>query len=334
MTIRRMANPQNFCKEAHKLNIRYEFLMEAKQCIGDQALARLFYGTSMRGGGGSISAGTINNWIETFEFIQKNPEHIDDEQYVVHRLEPKPEYYEYIEILKTVIDEKIVESWKNTSNKKLGDEAQKYGITLGIRNAKAVKTLLDRLLRMVERRKEHIWNKNLEKEEENGKFDFRFTNVPELRRLCKERNLKNSHLKSKEELVALLENNQNSIYDNLESEDKNAKANKLDYNKKNVKELKKLAKERGLTKYNNLKKDELVKLHQDYDEDIEMIEYESENEENDIYENSKYYESKEEEIEIEMDDNDDNDNDNNENPDEKENKNEEDNNKIVKIIFY
>lgn len=197
MTIRRMVNPQNFCKEAHKLNIRYEFLMEAKQCIGDQALARLFHGTSMRGGGASISAGSLNNWIETFEYIQKNPEHEDNEQYVVHRLEPKPEYYDYIEILKTNIDEETVETWKKLSNKKLGNEAQKYGITLGIRNSEAIKTLLDRLIKMVERRKEHIWNKNLKKEE-NGVLDFRFTNVPELRRLCKERNLKNSHLKSKE----------------------------------------------------------------------------------------------------------------------------------------
>jgi prophage antirepressor-like protein len=260
-----MANPQNFCKEAHKLNIRYEFLMEAKQCIGDQSLARLFNGTSMRGGGCSISAGTINNWIETFEYIQKNPNHIDDEQYVVHRLEPKPEYYEYIEILKKSIDEKTIETWKNTSKKKLGDDAQKYGITLGIRNSKAVKNLLERLLKMVERRTENIWSKILKKEDVE-EIDYRFTNVPELRRLCKERNLKNSHIKSKEELVKLLKNNQNNIY-NSESNDK-----KTDYNKHNVKNLKKLAKERGLTKYNNLKKDELVKLHQEYDDDIKMIE--------------------------------------------------------------
>ncbi len=277
MTIRRMVNPQNFCKEANKLNIRYEFLMEAKQCIGDQALARLFYGTSMRGGGGSISAGTINNWIETFEYIKNNPEHIDNEQYVVHRLEPKPEYYDYIEVLKNTIDEKIIEMWSTISNKKLGDEAQKYGFTLGIRNSKAVKTLLDRLLKMVERRKKHIWNKNLEKEDD-GEVDYRCTNVPELRRLCKERNLKNSHLKSKEELVSLLENNKNSIYkyensDKLDT-DNDFDNTKIDYNKNNVKELKKLAKERGLTKYNNLKKDELVKLHEDYDEDIDMIENE------------------------------------------------------------
>lgn len=274
MTIRRMANPQNFCKEAHKLNIRYEFLMEAKNCIGDQALARLFHGTSIRGGGGSISAGTINNWIHTFEYIQENPQHEDTEQYVVHRLEPKPEYYDYIEILKIKIDEKIVEMWKNASNKKLGDEAQKYGITLGIRNAKAVKTLLDRLLKMVERRKENIWNQSLEKQEV-GELDFRFTNVPELRRICKERNLKNSHLKTKEELIKLLENNENSIYNSVND-------NKIDYNKNNVKELKKLAKERGLTRYNNLKKDELVKLHEDYDADIKMIETEEDNEESDI----------------------------------------------------
>ena len=124
MTIKRMVNPQNFCKEAHKLNIRYEFLIEAKQCIGDQALARLFYGTSMRGCGGSISAATINNWIETFEYIQTNPKHVDNEQYVVHRLEPKPEYYAYINILKNTIDEKTIETWTNASNRKLGDDAK------------------------------------------------------------------------------------------------------------------------------------------------------------------------------------------------------------------
>ena len=141
---------------------------------------------------------------------------------------------------------------------------------------------------MVERRKEYIWNKNLEKEDYD--LDFRFMNVPELRRLYKERNLKNAHLKSKDKLVELLTNSQNSIYN---SEDNN----EIDYNKKNVKELKKLAKQRGLTRYNNLKKDELVKLHQDYDEDIKMIESEEDSEDEDSEEEDSEEEDSEEDSE-------------------------------------
>jgi hypothetical protein len=263
MVIVRMSNPQNFCKEAEKLNIRYEFLKEAIECVGGQALARMFNGTSLRGGGNAISAATIGNWLLTFEFIKENPNHIDNDQYCAHRLEPKPEYYEYIEIIKKPIEDNIVKSWKTLSNKKLGDEAEKYGITIGIRNAKALKTLLERMEKMVERRKEHIWNKNYDiiiKEDE--KVNYNFMNVPELRRLCKERNLKNAHIKSKEELIKLLEENElNPLYNNDEKQYKNM----------NVKQLKVLAKERGLTRYNNLKKDELVKLHDEFDEDIEFI---------------------------------------------------------------
>ena len=120
-----------------------------------------------------------------------------------------------------------------------------------------------------------MYNEDVEEE-----FDYRFTNVPELRRMCKERNLKNAHLKTKEELVDLLKNNTNTIYD----------ISKKDYTQNTAKELKKLAKERGLTRYNHLKKDELVKLHNDYDEDIKMV-----NEEESIEEEE---ESVDEEVEI------------------------------------
>jgi prophage antirepressor-like protein len=298
MVIVRMSNPQNFCKEAEKLNIRYEFLKEAIECVGGQALARMFNGTSLRGGGNSISSATICNWLLTFEFIKENPDHNDNDQYCAHRLEPKDEYYEYIKIITQPIEDDIVKSWKILSNKKLGDEAQKYGITLGIRNSKAIKNLLERMLNMVERRKENIWNKVYDEDVE-GEFDYRFTNVPELRRLCKERNLKNAHLKSKEELIDLLKNNTNRIYDN----------SKKDYTQNTKKELKKLAKERGLTRYNHLKKDELVKLHNDYDEDIEMINEDEENInkdikiineiENDDKEENKSYEDIDIDIEIE-----------------------------------
>ena len=256
-----MCNPQSFCKQAHKLNIRYEFLKEARHCIGDQSLARLFNGSSLRGGGGSISSATITNWIHTFEFIQQNPEHIDDEQYVAHRLQPKDDYYKYIAIIQTPISDDAIKSWDALSKNKLGYEAKKYGITLGIRNAKAIQTLLQRMKEMVERRSTHIWNKNFDIIEDD-KIDYRLMNVPELRRICKEKNIKNAHIKSKEDLVKVLEETElNPLYT-----DENK-----DYKDKTTKELKTLAKERGLTLYNNLKKDELVKLHGDFDEDLEMI---------------------------------------------------------------
>lgn len=261
MTIRRMCNPQSFCREAHKMNIRYEFLMEARLCIGDQSLARLFNGSSMRGGGGSISAGTLNNWLTTFEFIQQNPDHVDNEQYVTHRLEPKDEYYNYITIIQTPIEDDVIKSWDKISNKKMGDEAQKYGVTLGIRNSEAIKTLHERMKQMVERRKSTIWNQKYETITDD-KVDYRLTNVPELRRICKEKDIKNAHIKSKEELVKLLEETElNPLYTEK----------KKDYKDMNSKELKTLAKERGLTCYNNLKKDELVKLLSDFDEDLELI---------------------------------------------------------------
>jgi prophage antirepressor-like protein len=275
MTIRRMCNPQSFCKEANKLNIRYEFLIEARNCVGDQSLARMFNGSSMRSGGGSISAGTINNWLKTFEFIEQNPVHIDNEQYVAHRLEPKNEYYEYIKIIQLPINDNIINSWKTLSNKKLGDEAQKYGITLGIRNTKAIKTLLDRMLQMVERRKNNIWNKNFEIIT-NDKIDYRLTNVPELRRICKEKDIKNAHIKSKDELIMVLEETDlNPVYNE----------NKKYYKNMTIKELKTLGKERGLTRYNNLKKDELVKLHEEFDEDLEFIVEDSNEEVNNEEEN-------------------------------------------------
>lgn len=256
-----MCNPQSFCREANKMNIRYEFLMEARRCIGDQSLARLFNGNSMRGGGGSISSATINNWLTTFEFIQQNPEHIDNEQYVSHRLEPKDEYYNFIKIIQTPISDDVINSWDKLSNKKLGDDAQKYGMTIGIRNSEAIKTLLQRMKQMVERRRSTIWNKEFETINDD-KMDYRLTNVPELRRICKEKNIKNAHIKSKEELVKLLEETElNPIYTETKKE----------YKDMTTKELKTIAKERGLTYYNNRKKDELVKLLGELDEDLELI---------------------------------------------------------------
>ena len=50
MKNKHMSNPKNFCEEAMKLDIRYEYLIEAKMCIGCQKLSQMFIGKSIRGG--------------------------------------------------------------------------------------------------------------------------------------------------------------------------------------------------------------------------------------------------------------------------------------------
>lgn len=275
MKDKRMSNPKNFCEEAMKLEIRYEYLIEAKMCVGGQKLAQMFIGKSLRGGGDSLSSATIENWINTFIFVQNNPDEEDKDQYSARRLEPRDSWYKYLEIIKKPIEDDVVKMWKNLSAKKLGDQAEKYGITLGIRNAKAVGNLHQRMLDMVERRKNNIWNKVVEEEADiidgsiDGVIDYKFRNVPELRRICKERNLQNAHITDKEGLIELLEKNPfNAVYN-------------LDIN--NIytmthPELKSLAKERGFNEYNNVSKADLLKMHEEYDLELKKIREEKENE--------------------------------------------------------
>jgi len=274
MKDKRMSNPKNFCEEAMKLDIRYEYLIEAKMCVGGQKLAQMFQGKSLRGGGDSLSSATIESWINTFIFVQNNPDEEDKDQYSARRLEPRDSWYKYLEIIKKPIEDEVVKMWKNLSAKKLGDQAEKYGITLGIRNAKAVANLQQRMLDMVERRKNNIWNKVDEEVEVidgliDGVIDYKFRNVPELRRICKERNLQNAHITDKEGLIELLEKNPyNAVYS-------------LDIN--NIytmthPELKSLAKERGFNEYNNVSKADLLKMHEEYELELKKIEEEKDNE--------------------------------------------------------
>jgi len=274
MKDKRMSNPKNFCEEAMKLDIRYEYLIEAKMCVGGQKLAQMFQGKSIRGGGDSLSSATIESWINTFIFVQNNPDEEDKDQYSARRLEPRDSWYKYLEIIKKPIEDEVVKMWKNLSAKKLGDQAEKYGITLGIRNAKAVANLQQRMLDMVERRKNNIWNKVDEEVEVidgsiDGVIDYKFRNVPELRRICKERNLQNAHITDKEGLIELLEKNPfNAVYS-------------LDIN--NIytmthPELKSLAKERGFNEYNNVSKADLLKMHEEYELELKKIEEEKDNE--------------------------------------------------------
>jgi anti-repressor protein len=266
-----MSNPKNFIILANKIGIYYEHLLEGKECLGSTNLARLFEGNSSRGG---INSTCLDCWINTFEYINKNPEHIDNEIPKPFTMKPTEEYFDFVTRISNIIPNENINKWKNMSKIKLSEEAKKYDIIRGIKNRKALDTLLDRMIEMFNRRKLNIWEKNFEKIDINiidnihtkneEILNYNMKNVPELRRLCKERNLANAHLKKKEDIVKLLEDNpMNAVYNEIIDVN-----NELEYEKLNTIELKSLAKDRGLTLYNNLKKDELVNLHKDYDQEM------------------------------------------------------------------
>ena len=286
-----MSNPKNFCEELTKLNIRYEHLIEARTSINCTNVARMFIGKSSRGG---VSADIIETWIRTFEYVQQHPDEDDHDQYTARRIEPKKEYYDYIELISKPISEEVRESWKEMSNPKLGKEAPKYGYTIGVTNGKAIKTLHTRMEEMFERRKNNIWNKKFEEVVPKKDIDYRMMNVPDLRALCKERSLPNAHLKQKNSIIKLLERNPlNAVYNNEVTKEK------LNYDKMVVKELKSLAKERGIVKYNNLKKDELIELHQDYDKEKLIEESEEENKNDQLTQRKQpFYEIKEYQLKL------------------------------------
>lgn len=150
----RLANPHSFVQEAHSKNIRYEYLVEAVECIGLQSVSKMFKGRSKKSEGHTLSASSIQNWIETFEYHQHNPD-IPDNEFSQSRLIEKngTAWDEFVELIHRPISNEEVSRWKHLPNSRLGDEAIKYGITLGIRNSKSIKNLLERMLKMVERRK-------------------------------------------------------------------------------------------------------------------------------------------------------------------------------------
>jgi prophage antirepressor-like protein len=259
-----MSNPRNFVTIANSLGVFYEHILEGKESLGPTNLARLFEGNSSRGG---INSTCIDCWINTFEYLINNPKHTDNEIPKPFSMKPTEKYFEFIKQISKVIPDSEIENWNSISKKKLSEEAPKHQFTIGIKNSKSILTLLDRMFEMVKRRKNNIWSKTFPKVIVN-QTDYNMKNVPELRLICKERNLPNAHITKKEDLVKLLEDNPlNSIHNDKNNE-------KVDYTKFNCRELKVLAKNRQLTKYNNLKKDELVKLHVNYDEDIKMIQEE------------------------------------------------------------
>jgi len=252
-----MSNPKNFCQEAKKHGVTYEYLIEAKESINCTNLARMFIGKSARGG---LSTDIIETWIATFEYAKDHPDEEDKDQYTARRFEPTQEYHDYVKLIKTPIPDDVVESWKKMSCLALGKLAPQYGYRIGIANNKALRTLHERMQQMADRRKNNIWNRIDEieaGEDVNAKQDYRMMNINDLRKLCKERNLQNAHIKTKDGLIRLLERNPlDSVYEET----------KIVYDSMSMKDLKVLAKDRGFTTYNNLTKDELIKNHQEFDE--------------------------------------------------------------------
>jgi len=234
-----MSNPKAFVQECKQLCITYELLIEANECIGKQATARMFKGKSKRGGGGFCSAASVENWMETFKYVIEHPDEEDHDLYQAREIIPNENWKPFIDLVYTVIDKKTIESWKSLTTKKLTDEAKKHGITIGIANANAIKDLHERMLKMVERREKNFWSKPIEHVEQTESFQQ--MNIFQLKEIAKEHGI-NTNLK-KDELIQQLQDD---------------KKEEILLSDMTLSKLKLLAKDLGLLEYNNLQKDELI----------------------------------------------------------------------------
>lgn len=255
-----LTNPKYFVEYARNNNITYEFLVEAFECIGQQATARMFSGTSSRGMIDSKSAATIMNWMKTFEYIKDNPDHIDNDQQHPKSIQKiGTEWDDFVEIIKNPIPDTEIEYWKTLSNKKLSEQAILHGIKLGVKNNKAIKNLLDRMIQMVERRRQNIWNKTNDNIISKTRKEYKYMNIFELKQICKERNIP-TNKKIKTDIITLLEKHDKNEL--VLEELPNYKSNTLI-------ELKELATVRGFNNINKLNRNSLIKLHVEFDKKME-----------------------------------------------------------------
>jgi uncharacterized protein YunC (DUF1805 family) len=251
MGVIQLANPHHFVKEAAQVGIFYDELLEACECSGVQKISRMFAGKSIRGGQGHASGVTIDNWLVTLKFARDNPEVLDNSPYQARSITPTTEWHDYLKIIREPIDISAIDYWKRISKKSLGDEAEKIGITKGIRNDKALTTLLARMKATVERRRKCIWNINrsdLLDTSEN--LDSRYSNVSQVHKECQKRNIPIGR-QAKDTLVEL-----------VQTFDKNPPVLEeiTNYTKMTKAKLHVLCKDRGFIMYNKLNKDALVDL--------------------------------------------------------------------------
>ena len=242
MTIHRMSNPKSFVQDCKIVGITYELLLEAQESIGKQATARMFHGKSKRGGGGFCSAASIENWMETFRYVMEHPDEEDKDSYQAREISPNENWSSFISLVHSPIDKNIIDSWKSLSNKKLGEQAKKYGMTYGIANTNAIKDLYERMLKMVERRQTNFWYKQKDEIKNESEINFQQMNIFQLKEIAKEHGI-NTNMK-KDDLI-------NEI--KAEHDEKDGLFSEMSLSK-----LKLIAKDRGLLEYNNLQKNELI----------------------------------------------------------------------------
>lgn len=84
-----LSNPKNFCQEARRFEVTYEYLLESIECHGKQRTAEYFEGKSLRGKGTSLSSASVDTWMATLKFIKDNPDHVDKDPYQARVIEPK-----------------------------------------------------------------------------------------------------------------------------------------------------------------------------------------------------------------------------------------------------
>ena len=250
MGVIKLANPHHFVKEAAQVGLFYDELLEACECSGAQKISRMFAGKSIRGGQGHASGVTIDNWLVTFKFARDNPDVLDNSPYQARSITPTKDWYDYLEIIRKPIDSSDIDRWKRASNKVLGDEAEKIGITKGIRNAKALKTLLARMEATVERRQRCIWNIDRCDIATDENIDSRFSNITQVYQECKKRNIPIVR-QPKDKLVELIK-----TFD----ENPTPPEEVTNYSKMTKAKLQELCKDRGFIMYNKLNKDALVDL--------------------------------------------------------------------------
>ena len=253
-----LSNPQAFKIKCDDVCVTYDLLIEAQQCLGKQGCSKLFSGKSKRGGGSNVSSSMVDDWVYTLKYAIDNPNEEDKDPYAPKTVEPLDQWKDFVTLVNTPIEENIYNSWKNLTPKKIGQEVSKYGLTFGTANSNAIKTLQERSMAMVERRIKNFWNKTIEfNEETKEEFDYNSLNIFQLREISKDLGC-TIYQQNKEQLISNIKKRQQDLKSYSKDE-------KEEYSNISLLTLKIIARNKGLTRYNNLKKEDLVKALTDFD---------------------------------------------------------------------